>query len=184
LALSSYHPNKRLQIIPEVLRVLRDRGETGVGFITTLPESAGAAAIFKQAERYGVRELIFNVGPVVPEGCVELYRRSQAVLLASRLESFSNTIAEAWVHGVPLLASDLNWARGICGEGAGYFRFDDAEDLAQRIVALRDVLERGRQLVEAGRKILATYPDSAARHRQIVEFLEGIVALSAPAGAL
>lgn len=183
LALSGYHPNKRLHLIPEVLRVLRERGETGVGFITTLAESAGAAAIFRQAERYGVRELIFNVGPVVQEGCVELYRRSQAVLLASRLESFSNTIAEAWVHGVPLLASDLDWARGICGEGAEYFRFDDAEDLGRHIVALRDAPERGRQLAAAGRAILATYPDSAERHRQIVAFLERIVALAAPGSA-
>lgn len=178
LVLSGYHPNKRLHLIPEVLRILRDQGEHDVGFITTLPEqSAGVAAIFGQAERYGVRKLIFNAGPVPHEGCAELYRRSQAVLLASRLESFSNTIAEAWMHRVPLLASDLDWARGICGDGAEYFRFDDAQSLAQRILALRDSQELVRQRTEAGYGILMTYPDSAGRHGQIVAFLEHVVAL-------
>jgi glycosyltransferase involved in cell wall biosynthesis len=99
------------------------------------------------------------------------------VLLASRLESFSNTIAEAWMHRVPLLASDLDWARGICGAGAEYFRFDDAGDLAQRILALRDNQDLVRQRTEAGYRILMTYPDSAGRHRLIVAFIEHIVAL-------
>ncbi len=178
LALCGYHPNKRLHLIPEVLRILRARGESGIGFITTLADSPGAAAIFRQAERYGVRDLIFNLGTVPQAGCVELYRRSQAVVLASQLESFSNTIAEAWIQSVPLLASDLAWARSICGDAAEYFRFDDAGDLADRIVGLRAATAHVRQLTAAGQAALADFPDSAARHRQIVAFIERIVALS------
>lgn len=175
LALSGFHPNKRLHLIPEALRILRSRGESGVGFIMTLPDTPDANALLALAERHGVADLIFNVGPVPPQGCVELYRRSNAVLLASRLESFSNTIAEAWMHGVPLLASDLDWARGICGDGAEYFRFDDSADLVRAVDRLRSTPARIAQLTEAGRGILATYPDAAARHRQIVAFLERIV---------
>jgi glycosyltransferase involved in cell wall biosynthesis len=177
LALSGYHPNKRLHLIPEVLRVLECRGERGIGFITTLGDSPSEREFFARAERDGVRDLIFNVGPLPPEGCVELYRRSKATLLASRLESFSNNIAEAWVHGVPLLASDLDWAHAICGDAAAYFRFDDSEDLARCILELRDSPARAAAVTAAGRAQLAGYPDAPSRHAAIVAFLERIVVL-------
>jgi hypothetical protein len=49
----------------------------------------------------------------------------------SDLESFSNNYMEAWKANVPLLVSDRDFARGICGESAIYCEPHDAAQIAK-----------------------------------------------------
>ena len=175
LMLCDYHPNKRVHIIPEVLFLLKQRGISDVGFITTLSSSKEARAIFDVAKEYGIEELIYNVGPVPQEGCAELYRRANVVLLASRLESVSNTIVEAWVHRVPLLVSDWTWSRSLCGDGAVYFRFDDAADLVEKILSVRENARVTEDAIAGGDANVATLPTAEERRVAICSFIERVV---------
>jgi glycosyltransferase involved in cell wall biosynthesis len=89
-----------------------------------------------------------------------------------RLESFSNTVAEAWTMGKPLLVSDLDWAREACGDGAHYFRYDDATDAAAAIVRLREDAAWRTRFIDAGKKMMATYPSSEERFLQYLRVIE------------
>ena len=174
LLLSVYHPNKNFEMLPRVAHALRQRaGDEDTVFIVTLPtQSSHWRDLAARASALGVADRLFNFGPVPQEGCAELYRACDAVILPSQLESFSNTIAEAWTLGRPLLTSDLPWARGLCADAAAYFEYDSANAAAERLCELRSDAAHREQLVEAGYRQLMRYPSSAQRFAGYMSILE------------
>jgi glycosyltransferase involved in cell wall biosynthesis len=173
LLLSVYNPNKNFELLPRIAQVLQHSGRDETVFVVTLPPAAPQLdALMKLAAGLGVADRLYNVGPVPQAGCAELYRVCDAVILPSQLESFSNTIAESWAMGRPLLISDLPWARSLCGPGALYFRYDDPQDAAARILELRADAGKRKQSVAAGYAQLASYPTAEQRFLQYLEILE------------
>jgi glycosyltransferase involved in cell wall biosynthesis len=61
------------------------------------------------------------------------YGETDAVICASYAEGFGLPIAEAARRGRPVIASDIPVFREVGGEGAAYFRVDDADALAGAI---------------------------------------------------
>lgn len=174
LLLSVYNPNKNFELLPRIAHALhRHAGDDDTIFVLTLPHDAPQLrALRAAAAALGVTGRVWNFGPVPQAGCAELYRACHAVILPSQLESFSNTIAESWTMGKPLLISDLAWARSLCGRAALYFRYDDADDAAARILELRSDPVCRQRLVQEGRQQLAAYPTAEQRFRQYLEILE------------
>jgi glycosyltransferase involved in cell wall biosynthesis len=174
LLLSVYNPNKNFELLPRIAQALRQRArDDNTIFLLTLPHDAPQLrSLMRSAADLNVEGRLYNFGPVPQAGCAELYRASDAVILPSQLESFSNTIAEAWTMGKPLLISDLPWAHSLCGNGALYFRYDDAAEAAGRILELRSDQGYRERVVAAGYRQLASYPTSAQRFRQYLEILE------------
>jgi glycosyltransferase involved in cell wall biosynthesis len=116
--------------------------------------------------------MIVNIGPVEHIGIATLYDAIDAVILPSRLESFSNTIAEAWAMNKPLLISDLSWARSLCADAALYVTYCDVGDIADKICALRHSPGLRARLVDAGRTVLKTYPTARDRFMQYLRIIE------------
>ncbi len=73
---------------------------------------------------------------------LDCYRDSDLLLAASQGEGYGLPLVEAASQGLPILARDLAVFREVAGEGADYFRGDDAPALA---AAIEDWLERWRQ---------------------------------------
>jgi glycosyltransferase involved in cell wall biosynthesis len=172
LSLSGYHPNKNLTVVPEVLKCLEiNYGITDVNFLMTMQDSPGTSRLLEEARRLGVIDRIHNIGPIPHAGCVEAYSRANAVLVTSRLESFTNNVPEAWEMRRPLIMPDLDWARGICGDAALYAGFNKPADIAEAIVRLRNDPELVQRLTEEGSRTLGTYPSSPERFSLLVEIL-------------
>ena len=174
LLLSVYHPNKNFEMLPRIARALREHaGDEDTVFIVTLPQqSPHWRELAACAEALGVAHRLVNFGPVPQEGCAELYRACDAVILPSQLESFSNTIAEAWTLDRPLLIGDLPWAHALCADAAVYFEHDSHDAAAARITELRSDAAHRSQLVAAGHGQLAQYPTAAQRFASYVSILE------------
>lgn len=174
LLLSTHNPNKNIDLVPHILRSLEETHRvTDVLFILTLPlPHRKTEQIFRKARRLGVGDRIINIGPVPQEACVELYRSCDAVILASQLESFSNTIAEAWTMQKPLLVSDMDWARSLCGSGAVYFAYNDPDAAAHAIYRLKEDLSFRNDVVSKGRAVLETYPRPDQRFREYLTLIE------------
>ena len=174
LLLASCQPHKNIDVLTEVAKTLQERHHvTDVVFVITVPPAhEGTTRIMTKAKRLGVAECIYNFGPVPHEGCAELYKACDAVILPSSLESFSNTIAEAWAMEKPLLISDRDWARSSCGEGALYFRYRDPEDIAQQLIRIKESPEYVKAIVQKGRQMQATYPSPRERFAQYLELIE------------
>ena len=174
LLLSAYNPNKNIELLPDIARALRDNhARSEVVFVITLPFASRAArAVLAKAEALGVRAMVHNLGPIDPAGCAEVYRDCDAVILPSQLESFSNTIAEAWAMDRPLLISDMPWSRALCGEGAAYFAFGDAGSAAATLRDVETSAALRMELVRRGRAMLGSYPTAEQRFRAYVHIIE------------
>ena len=129
LFLSGTSPHKNLWRLPAVANHLLNAGMSGRfrflvscdarAFATQLTGHASAAAHFD-----------FR-GAVASRDIQSLYDESHVLVNLSDLESFSNNYMEAWKANVPLLVSDRDFARGICGESAIYCEPHDAAQIAK-----------------------------------------------------
>lgn len=174
LLLSTYNRNKNIELLPYVAEKLRNSGACpGLKFIITLPENtSNTLKVLALARQLGVAEDIINFGTVPYEGCAELYRACDAVILPAQLESFSNTIAEAWNMQRPLIISDFDWSRSICGNAALYVRYRDASDTACQIEKLfRDHRLRS-ELVANGTDRLKMFPSAQQRFLAYLRLVE------------
>ena len=89
------------------------------------------------------------------------YEDCDALLAASFGEGYGLPVVEAARMGLPILARDLPVFREIAGEGADYFRADDADLLAEAILAWIERRARGSH-ADPSRVPLHRWRDSAA----------------------
>lgn len=74
------------------------------------------------------------LGHVTHAATRQRLKRSQLMVIASKMEGGANVIIEALTSGVPVLASDISGNRGMLGDDyAGYFPVGDSIKLAQLI---------------------------------------------------
>ena len=92
------------------------------------------------------------------------YARCTALVNPSYAEGFGLPLAEAARANTPVVCSDIPVFREIGGEGALYFRVNDAGNLAQR---LRDLLD-GRASCDPARVLQTTWDDAARRIVSVV----------------
>jgi hypothetical protein len=62
-----------------------------------------------------------NVGRLDPQGCLSAYQNADALFFPSLLESYGLPLVEAMTLGLPVVCSDLPYARWLCGDEAIYF---------------------------------------------------------------
>jgi glycosyltransferase involved in cell wall biosynthesis len=169
LTISSNFPHKNLKILKDVNKLLIAKGVYDVHFILTIPE---ADLIKDYGEEY---PNIFTTGTVKPSDCPALYEVCDAMILPTLLESFSACYPEAMKSEKPILTSDLDFARNICGDAALYFDPLDASSIADNILLIRNDLNLRRRLIEAGSSRLRLFPTALERAESYVAICKRIV---------
>lgn len=165
LVLSAYYPHKNLEIIKDVAKVLSLDADVEVEFIMTLPEDT-FSNVFSESEN------VNNVGPVAVENCRKLYEECDALFLPTLLETFSANYPEAMKMGLPILTSNLDFARYVCAEAALFFDPLSAADIATKIKQLvldsflrEELVKRGQERLRA----LETPESRAIKYFRILE---------------
>ncbi len=185
LVIGDAKPTKNLEVVPYVARALESMDLPSWEIVMTIPEAEGEwLGPFSRAlsEVPEAHNRIRRIGTVPHEQLGALYRASSAVLLPSFLESFSATYVEAMHFGVPLVTSDMDFARDICQGAARYADPFDAEALAGELaLVLRDRDEAAR-LRREGTRVLAGLPDWNRRLGLYTAACQEAVALKADAG--
>jgi glycosyltransferase involved in cell wall biosynthesis len=118
------HAEDAARIYEECVDYCREQGIAGrVHFLGTRPDVAGVL------------------------GALDLF------VFSSRKDSFGVAVVEAMLAGVPAVVSDIGALLEVTnsGEYASVFRTGDANDLAQKIVALANDRERRRELADQAR---------------------------------
>lgn len=166
LCLSAYYKHKNLEIIPHVAKELQDLlPGREVRFILTLPvDSHGLRNILSRAAVLGVEDRIVNVGPVPVAQGPELYRSCQMLFLPSVLETFSANYPEAMAMGLPIVTTNLSFARDVCGEAGIYFEPMNARDAAHTIGRLCGDERLWKSMVVEGKRILRALPDQQLKY--------------------
>lgn len=171
LFISGNDQHKNLWRLQEVARRLLEKGVGDFFFLLTLSKEQYLTNINERrlTSDPSISERFQFLGAIEPKNIMDAYRRADYVVSLSDLESFSNNYMEAWKVGIPLIASDRDFAHAICGDSAIYAEPHDTEDVANKLcLALSDAALR-RRLVERGAQKLRAMQSQGERFLQVMQ---------------
>ncbi len=156
--LTRYYPHKNLELLVDLFDAFRDR-LSGVCLFLTVEATQHPLAnrLLADIERRGLGDSIINVGPLAQAELPTYFSHVDALIMPTTLESFSGTYLEAMSFSCPILTSDLDFARSICGDAALYFNPWDVESLFQALMRLIADPSLGEELRAKGRERLQSF---------------------------
>jgi len=161
--LCNYYTHKNLEGLIDTFTRYRNELRDYVILLSILPEQSKKARIFlSRIEKEGVGENIINLGQrghPHPE-LAGYYQHSQGMILPTLLESYSSTYIEAMQSSCPILTSDLDFAREVCGDAAVYFNPWEPRSIRDAILRLKNETGLADLLIERGKTLLAKFPRS------------------------
>ena len=177
LYICSPHIHKNINIIPDVAKDFKLLiPEKEFRFFLTLPKnSPQIKKLYKNAKKKCVQDSIYNLGKLSVKECVDAYSSADICFMPSLLEVFSASYLEAMQMSVPILASDLDFAREICGEAAIYFNPLSSKDAASKIEELINDNSLNSRLVSNGKERLKKYPQNKLKFELLDQFISKIV---------
>lgn len=154
ICLARYMTHKNLEVLVGVADRLLAAGRRDVGlFITIEPgHGEGARALLAELARGERSQILHNLGEVPMAEVAACYEAVDGLLLPTLLESFSSTYVDAMRASVPVLTSDIDFARTVCGEAAVYFNPEDPEAILRAIDGLQHDPEGWQRRTEQGRR--------------------------------
>ncbi len=156
--LSKFYGYKNPEILIDLFRTYPEQLRNVRCFVTIAPDQhARAPKVLEDIRRYSLEKHIVNVGPLKQDQLAGYYYSCDALLLPTRVESFSGTYVEAMFFGVPILTSDIDFARYVCEDAALYFDFWNLKDVMEKICDLRDNPELRRVLADNGRRRVSAF---------------------------
>jgi len=169
LIVSSYYPHKNLEIIIEVVRIMRNiHPDLHVRFVLTIDEK-------QMLVPKDVRSSFVFIGKVDVSECPYLYEQCDVMFMPTLLECFTATYPEAMRMEKPIVTTDLEFARGLCGDAACYYSAVDPHAAAEALYKVATDKVYARQLVDNGKRQLAKFDNYEQRIEKLVEILEQIV---------
>lgn len=178
LCLSRHYPHKNLE---SLVGLFRSHGEelADVTIVTTVDADQDAAAMrfVAMTRAADVQRHFLNVGNILQPELAGYFQHTQALLLPTLRESCSTTYLEALHFGRPVLTSDRDFAREVCGDAAIYFDPHSPESMRDAILALRDDAGPARRLVDCAaqrmKQQMRTWDEIVAESLQRVLSLTG-----------
>ena len=168
LTITANYPHKNLQLLVDSALALREKHPDFLfRFILTIPE--GDLYIPEQ-----VKSNFLLIGKVDIAECPNLYQQSDIMILPSLLECFSATYPEAMKMEVPIITTDLEFAKGLCGDAACYYNAIDPDAAAEAIYKVATDKQYANQLAENGKRMLLTYDNYKQRAEKLIGILEEI----------
>lgn len=169
LTVSSWNEHKNFPIMVDVCKYLEERHpDFNFRFVLTIPESRCGFI----PEKY--RKYFEVLGPVDVTECPYLYEQADIMFMPTLLECFSATYPEAMRMEVPIVTTDLEFARGLCGNSACYYSPVDAEAAAEAIYKVATDKTYAAQLVSNGTKQLKKFDNYEQRASKLIKLLEEI----------
>ena len=173
LFLAAGYEHKNHLVLMELARILRRRGlSQSVQIFVTL-DPAGRRYeqnVLDQLAEF--QDCVTNLGRLSRAQVAMAYAASQALFLPTLAESFGLIYLEAMAFGVPVLTSDRDFARWMCGEHATYFEPTDPESIADAIESAMAAGTAPTSTAWAAER-LAAFPNSwndvAAGYLQVLE---------------
>ncbi|BCA53558.1 hypothetical protein W02_06980 [Nitrospira sp. KM1] len=164
--MAAYYRHKYLEIVPVVAKELRSiQPDLRFEFVMTLPgEGDGIRKVMSKARALGVDDRIVNAGYVPLGQGPDIYRACHMLFLPSVLETFSASYPEAMAMGVPIVTTNLSFARDVCGNAATYFEPMNARDAAGAIIRVLKDAKLWHFLITEGKKVLHALPTQEMKY--------------------
>lgn len=164
LTIAANYPHKNLNIIPKVIKVLRDQNCKKFKFAVTVEK--GGLQSDNESD-----EFITYLGKVDIRDCPKLYTQSHYMFLPTLLECFSASYAEAMRMEKPIITSDLDFARGLCLDAAAYFDPLNPKAIAALLMRLDNDELWQKQLIIKGRNRLQDFDSTSERANKYLQII-------------
>jgi glycosyltransferase involved in cell wall biosynthesis len=176
LCLTYYYPHKNVEIFIELAEIIV-RNCAPFVIVCTISEDQHPKAkkFIEEVKAKGLESVIRLVGAVSMPDVPSLYKACHALLLPTLLESFSGTYVEAFFHRIPVFTSDLEFAKGVCGNGAFYFDPLDAASIYNCLDQAFANPELILQRVDQGAQLLSMMPDWVSVTEKFEQVLDAMV---------
>lgn len=169
LCISANYPHKNLQISIFISRYLKSKyPDFKFRFVFTIDPSALNIP-------NDLKEHFLLIGKVDISQCPSLYNQCDISFQPSLLECFTATYAESMKMRKPIITTDLDFAKGLCGDSALYYSPLDANDAAEEIIRLSQDKKLEFKLIEAGQKQLLKFDSAELRFKRILNIVEEIM---------
>jgi len=167
LFLATYYAHKNHAILPGVVKELRHRNLTGkVHIHMSLDGNRRKEETVLLSNLAPDRDIITNMGRLTPNGVRVAFASTDALFQPTLVETFGLIYLEAMAAGKPILTSDRDFSRYVCGDLALYFDPHDPVSIVDAIEHLMTNLAAFRKKVrlKAGGQIssVAGTPESNA----------------------
>lgn len=154
--LTRYYPHKGIEALIEMMDKYREELSDTILIITIeANQHKNAAKVIHDIRKRGLSDRVINVGYLQQSELAGYYRNCDSLIMPSRLESFSGTYLEAMKFGLPILTSDLDFAREICGDSAEYFNPWDLKSIFHKVQKVKNNTALSDQLVRKGKERLS-----------------------------
>lgn len=169
LTLSRNDKHKHVDIIPEICKRLKDLHPDFL-FRFVLPETEDKYPIEES-----LKPFFCLIGKIPIESCPSIYSQCDISFQPTLLECFTATFPEAMRMKKPIIACNLEFAKGLCGDAALYFDWDNPDQAAELIYKVATNKDISNQLVEAGTLQLKNYDDYMHRSEKLINAIERLI---------
>jgi glycosyltransferase involved in cell wall biosynthesis len=168
LTITANYPHKNLSIFVAAARFLKDsHPDFNFRFALTIDKEDIDVP-------YELKKHFLFLGRVDVSECPHLYEQSDIMVMPSLLECFTATYPEAMKMEVPIVTTDLEFARGLCGDAACYYSAIDAKAAAEAIYKVATDDAYRLQLTMNGKEMLKKYDNYEQRAEKLIRILEEI----------
>ena len=169
LSISSYYSHKNFEILIDIARAFKNlHPDRQVRFVLTIDEK-------QMPVPTDVRNNFFFCGKVDVSECPYLYEQCDVMIMPSLLECFTATYPEAMRMKKPIVTTDLEFARGLCGDAACYYSAIEPIAASEAIYKVATDKKYAEQLVRNGMERLKLYDNYEQRAEKLIRILEDIV---------
>ncbi len=171
--LTTYYSHKNLEAIVDLFDKNRDTlSQHAVVLTIDTTIDYRAKKLMKSVRKLGLDGSIVNIGPVPQSALSTYFKHCNALFMPTLLESFSGTYLEAMHFRLPIITSDFDFTRTVCGDAAIYF---DPMNRGSMVNAILTLDQSSEELVARGQvrlnELFQGWDDVGS---EIIEALGGI----------
>lgn len=169
LTISNFYPHKNLEITIGIAEILYNHHpEIKLRFVITIDEDK-----FPPLPDY-LKEYFLFIGSVKISECPSLYEQCTFEFQPTLLECFTATYPEAMRMGRPIITTDLEFSKGICGDAALYYEALSPMDAYRKIIYLHETPQLQQNLVIRGFEQLKTLDSYEDRVEKIINLCKDV----------
>lgn len=174
---SAWYAHKNLQMAPLVAAIMRELApDLDFRFRLTLPpDGDGWRLVARKAAELGVSNRVETMGAVRITDLPKAYGEASVVYLPTVREVSTAVYPESFFFRRPLVTSDTDFARDLCGDAAIFTPPRDARAAAERLLELARQSDLRQRVVAAGKEQLArAYPTPPQKFEMQLALLEKV----------
>lgn len=168
-------PHKNFDILPSVIKELKEIGVENVRFHVTIPSGSPLLSKYKkELGAFGLSDRIITHGRCSQMDLAEMYRGCQLCFLPTLLEVFSASTLEAMYFRLPIVATNFDFNSEVMGDSCLYYEPTNAKDAAMQLkkyVESESLREEMKQKMDERLKLFGDYDK---HFNEILTFLKEV----------